>query len=329
METRAPLEQVIHRTVTWFSLFETPVTVFEIWKWMLSPDRVYTLEEVYEAVSESNATPTDAKALVGKKVALNNGFKGTLVPSHQDRFLDATRKYKKLRRAVRYLKLVPGVEAIAAGNTLAWWNTRPDSDIDLFIVTRPGMIWLARLLCVTPFALLGKRPGKSGIDPFCFSFFVTSDVLDLSSLRLPGGDPYLAYWTSSLVPVFDRGGVWEKFREANRWTETVLPHTASPSTHSIPQGRHEDTRRATRFTRSGSKLFRLLQQIPLLFPERAKRVEGLNRLARSFQLKRLPKQIKTLMNKDSRVVVTDQMLKFHDNDRRAEYRDMLEVKCKM
>ncbi len=293
METPTPLEQAIQRTVTWFSLFEIPVTVFEIWKWMLSPDRVYTLEEVYEAVVESD---------------------GTKVPSRQARFLDATRKYKKLRRAVWYLRFVPGVEAIAVGNTLAWWNTRPDSDIDLFIVTRPGMIWLARLFCVTPFALLGKRPGRSRIDPFCFSFFVTSDALDLSSLRLPDGDPYLAYWTSSLVPVFDRSGVWERFKAENSWTDSYLPH-AKTGNHPL-----------TPPSKGGEQGF-----LGHKLPSFSRRGWGwlLERLARNLQIRRLPKHIKALMNKDSRVIVTDHMLKFHDNDRRAEYRDMLEVKCKM
>jgi hypothetical protein len=46
-------------------------------------------------------------------------------------------------------------------------------------------------------------------------------------------------------------------------------------------------------------------------------------LARRFQLRRLPAKIRAMMNQDSRVVVTDQMLKFHDEDRRAEYRDSL------
>lgn len=44
--------------------------------------------------------------------------------------------------------------------------------------------------------------------------------------------------------------------------------------------------------------------------------------ARRFQERRFPETIKQMMNRDTRVVVTDHILKFHANDRRAEYRDL-------
>lgn len=52
------------------------------------------------------------------------------------------------------------------------------------------------------------------------------------------------------------------------------------------------------------------------------------RLAKEIQLRRLPARILDMMNKDSRVVVTDSVLKFHDNDRRAEYRDRWNALCR-
>lgn len=258
------------KTVAWFSLFETPVTVFEIWRWLFEPDRAYGLDEVYAAL--------EGEGLRGKLVGtdgmwtLAGGSPGALAAERHARFLDAARKYGKLRRATRYLSRVPGVVGIAAGNTLAWWNTRPESDIDLFIVTRPGTVWTARLLCVLPFALLGRRPGASAVDPFCFSFFASEDALDLSALRLEDGDPYLDYWIRSLVPVFG----------------TVLA-PAAPA---------------------------------------AVRPSAVERLARRFQFRRLPRRIREMMNRDSRVVITDSMLKFHDRDRRAEYRDAHAALCR-
>ena len=40
--------------------------------------------------------------------------------------------------------------------------------------------------------------------------------------------------------------------------------------------------------------------------------------------KRLPLQLRKMANLDSRVVVTDEVLKFHDNDRRLQFRDAFE-----
>mgnify|MGYP006919670944 CR=1 FL=1 len=324
-----PLEQSILRTATWFSLFETPVTVFELWKWMLDSDRAYTLEETYQALegawlrerlSESDGTWTIRPSETPTPgVGVSDGFVGVLgseaTKKHQppglvfgrrEKFLDATRKYQKLRWAMWYVRCVPGIRAVAAGNTLAWWNTRPDSDIDLLVVTRPGMIWLARLLVVTPFALLGKRPGASAVDPFCFSFFVTTDALDFSSLRLDGGDPYLAYWTCSLVPVYDRGGIFDRIVAENGWTGESLKHVGT-------------ARRSSPSDRS------LAEHPPSRGPSRV--ATALERIAGAAQFRRFPAKIRSLMNADSRVVVSDQMLKFHENDRRSDYRERLNRLC--
>ncbi len=305
-----PLEQAIARTAAWFSMFETPVTVFELWKWMLDPDRAYSLEETHAALDgtwlREKLVEADGVWTVASSPLLPQGGAGG-GPLRRERFLDATRKFKKLRRAMRFVRLVPGVVGVAAGNTLAWWNTRPDSDIDLLVVTRPGTIWLARLLVVTPFALLGKRPGAASVDPFCFSFFVTTDALDFSSLRLDGGDPYLAYWTRSLVPVFDRGGVFDRLSNENRWAREVLPN-ARPSRRPSPS--------------LSSPLLRSRRSWGRSFV-----AATLDRLAKSIQLRRFPQKIRDRMNVDSHVIVNDRMLKFHENDRRAEYRDKLNDLC--
>lgn len=308
-----PLEQAIARTAAWFSMFETPVTVFELWKWMLKPDRPYSLEETHAAFDgewlRERLVERDGMWTLRPEPS-NGGVEKHVQYSVPDferrtRFLDATRKFKKLRRAMRFVRLVPGVVGVAAGNTLAWWNTRPDSDIDLLVVTKPGMIWLARLLVVTPFALLGKRPGAATVDPFCFSFFVTTDALDFSSLRLVGGDPYLAYWTRSLVPVLDRGGIFDRLASENRWADSVLPHGMASTT----------------------KLWKPSlspQSVPQLSCGTGSRLEN---FARKIQLRRFPPKIRAIMNVDSRVVANDRTLKFHENDRREEYRDRLNALC--
>ncbi len=319
------LDQSILRTVAWFSMFETPVTVFELWKWMLEPDRPYSLEETHAALDAAwlrerlvetdgmwtirgSTEPLLPTPSVGSSASKESDYQHrALAVERRTRFLDAARKFKKLRRAMRFVRLVPGVVGVAAGNTLAWWNTRPDSDIDLLVVTRPGMIWLARLLVVTPFAPLGKRPGAATVDPFCFSFFVTTDALDFSSLRLEGGDPYLAYWVRSLVPVLDRGGVLNRIAEENEWTTDILPN-GRPS------------RRLTTPVPSLNEGGETKQKKQII-------ATGLERLAKNIQLRRFPPKIRALMNVDSRVIVSDRMLKFHEIDRRAEYRDRLNALC--
>lgn len=291
------LDQAIMRTVAWFSVFSYPVTVFEIWKWLYEPDRSYSLREVFQAIDGP----------IGNQMQTKNGFYtlrsfesiDALIHMRHDRFLDAVRKYAKLRRAAKLFSFVPYVEGVAAGNTLSWWHTKPESDIDLFIIVRKGTIWSSRALLVLPFALLGKRPQMeagevSGVDPFCFSFFVTNSALGMSKLSIGENDPYMAYWTRSVVPVFDRGGIFDVFERENEWTSNYLPNAEPRDVHK-QLGVHR---------RISLPLFRL------------------EALARKLQQKRFPAHIKEQANQDSRIIISDDVLKFHANDRREKYKNI-------
>ncbi len=307
MGAHSGLEESVLRTVLWFSQFSFPLTAFEIWKWLLKPERPYGLAEVYEILERS--------PWLLEKLESRNGFyalKGLgvqmLVELRQERFLDAERKFALLRRAAKYFSLLPGVRSVAAGNTLAWWSTTKDSDIDLYIVTRPGHIWSSRFWLVLPFLLLGRRPShasslpyqggaRGGLDPFCFSFFSTTERLNFEELCLPR-DYYMAFWVRSLVPVFDRDGSFSTLQSENRWVTRSLPNA-------IPRARHH--RHEPRRLPSLPIQWRLTEP-----------------LFRSIQRNRLPAHLREIANLDSRVVVTDDVLKFHDNDRRAQYRDGFE-----
>ncbi|TAL50619.1 hypothetical protein EPN81_02360 [Patescibacteria group bacterium] len=300
MGVHSDLEQSILRTVLWFSQFSYPLTLFEIWKWLLKPERPYELAQVYVIVERSEWLNDQLEVENGFYALKGSGVK-QLVEGRQDRFLDAERKFRVLRRAAHYFSLLPGVRAVAAGNTLAWWSTSQDSDIDLYVVTRPGHIWSTRFWLVLPFLLCGRRPThgqpSSVQDPFCFSFFSTTQRLNFEELCLPR-DYYMAFWVRSLVPVLDRDGSLATLQAENRWVSRSLPNAQPRTSHH----RHEPYR---------------VPSIPLQW-------SLTEPFFRSVQRNRLPVPLRELANLDSRVVVTDEMLKFHDNDRREQYRDTYE-----
>ncbi|MEK7619737.1 MAG: hypothetical protein AAB413_00665 [Patescibacteria group bacterium] len=301
MQARTDLEQAVMRTVLWFSQFSHPLTVFEIWKWLLQPERTYGLGEVYAVLDRSEWLREKLESQDGF-YALKGSDIGRLMGQRQEKFLDAERKFVLLRRAAKYFSLLPAVRCVAAANTLAWWSTNKDSDIDLYIVTKPGHIWSTRFWLVVPFLLLGRRPGRGPAsriqDPFCFSFFSTTSSLNLEELCLPR-DYYMAFWVRSLVPVLDRDRNLDTFQAENRWVAKTLPN-AQPR---VPHHRH------------GPHRF-------VGLPIQWKFTEPLFREA---QRNRLPAHLREIANLDSRVVVTDEILKFHDNDRRAQYRDAYEA----
>lgn len=288
--TTATLDKSILRTVGYFSLFEYPLTAFEIWKWLL-------VEEGEGAVRYGTVTERlQASAFLKQHVGQEQGFFGlgdvaAQTTERNQRLHDAIRKYNRLERALKFLRRLPWIDGIAVCNSLAWMNTRQDSDIDLFIIATPGRTWSARLLATLPLRLLRARPGEAAEDPICVSFFAAPSAFDFSTLKIGEQDPYLAYWSRSLVPLVDRTGWSKAFTNANGWVRKVLPHAWTVD-------------RANRFRKQS--------------PHRLPWLPFSEKLARAMQLERFPQVIKERMNHDTCVVVNDQMLKFHHNDARAE-----------
>lgn len=299
------LEQSILRTLCWFAVFHRPITGFEIWKWLIEPARAYDLSEVYRVLEGSEWVKTRMIEEGGYYVLRSpSPFEGEgrgevlrreVLEKRSQNYLDATKKFRKLRHASLYFRLFSGVRSVAAVNSIAWMNTNAASDIDLFVITKPKSIWSTRFWMVAPFIALGKRPGASNQDPFCFSFFATSNALAMDHLRLKDGDHYFAFWLKSMVPMFDRDGSFEKLQNENTWVDLMLPNASPRTVH---------------------PLHKSMQTFPT-FPT----FPTFQTFYRSISKKRFPIVIRNLANKDSRVVILDDMLKFHETDRRAEFEE--------
>ncbi len=287
------LEQSIFRTAAFFSLFDYPLTEFEVWKWLTEPAIAYALPDVRMALATSTYL---CERLVSTEGFICLRGKEETITTRHDRFVDAARKYHRLKNVSRYLARLPTIRAVAACNTLAWNNTKPESDIDLFVIVKRGRLWITRFLAVVPFKMLGLRPGQSRRDPICFSFFASEDRLAMKELKIGKRDLYFAQWIYSLVPVVDRGEFGEVVSQ-NGWVRASFPNSYPVATART---------RKTWVEKERVDLTGLFEP-----------------LARAFQLRRLPSEITSMMNRDSRVVVDDGMLKFHESDRREEFMQRL------
>lgn len=291
------LEQAILRTLVWFWMFERPLSMEELEQWMIQSPKEISGHEVQGALT----TLLQAGKIVQEDMWFAPVGAKDIARVRRMRSTDALRKMRKLRTACRWLRWVPGVVGIAAANTLALDHTRTDSDIDLFIIVRPGALWSARWMSVLPFALLGMRPHTRAQDPFCFSFFATDTALDLRALQWPAGDPYLAMWVRTLVPVIGSNEVFEHVQQQNTWGEEWMPQT---------HGRVPHPCTPTMATR-------------VQWPAWAEKIVA------ALQRARLAAPLQKRLNQDSAVVISDQYLKFHENDRREIYRDQWLKLCQI
>ncbi len=225
---------------------------------------------------------------------------------HQ-KYILAERKYRKALWATRLLVRLPYVRMVCIVNTLALSSARDESDIDFFIVTQKKRVWLVRLLSTFLMQVLGKRPtAHSTTDAICLSFFASENALDLSPIQLEAKseipDLYMCYWLATAVPVYDEKKYYEEFYEKNVWVEHFLPNRIPV----IP-----NQRRVVHIDRVSILIKKVFEALCGTW---------LEDVVYRFQLRFLPRYLKESMNHDTRVIVTEDMIKFHPNDRREEIR---------
>ncbi len=211
---------------------------------------------------------------------------------------------RKLRRAqsvARWLRRLEGVRFVALCNTTALMHARDKGDLDFFVVTHAGMLWQTRAWGALPFKLLRRRPEEEERDAVCLSFFVDDSALDLSLLQLPQ-DVYFRHWFLSLLPLYDDGishrlwGVNEAVRNRH---PVASPWILNPSI-GVPSS---------------------ILQLPM-----PRVLEG---LVHALQEGRFPSPIRSLLNRDTRVVADDHVLKFHVEDGREHWQKMYEERCRV
>lgn len=212
---------------------------------------------------------------------------------------------KLWRRVKRYrwlFKFVPFIRMVAVCNTLAFGRVTEKSDIDIFIVAKRGRLFLVRILVVFWFQILGvRRYGEKITGRFCLSFFVDDSALDLSSVALKQ-DVYLAYWVKSMVIVAD-DGVSKNFLEANRWVENYFESGVVNNLKRAPFS------------------WKIVHRGFWQWIFKGKFGDFLERNLKDWQMKRANLKAKTLPDA-SGIVVSEHMLKFHNNDRRLKYRQV-------
>jgi hypothetical protein len=319
------IELAIAETIAFLDIFDYSPTNLEIWRLLgvkaelesiVIPTEsrhsgtnggiAFTFQNNYVA-SENGSLDfaRDDKTSKVWSVGVRNSFyflpgREEIVNKRSEFFHLAERKYRIARRAAAILGFVPGVRMVAVCNNFYY---REESDIDLFIVAEKGMVWTVRFLATVLLDLFRLRArGDKTSDRVCLSFYTTTEAMNLEGIALSGGDPYLYHWLAFLEPIFD-DGIGESFWSENFWIKKHMPNfwpTKTSAEKMVGDGRFTKSVRAL-----GSVVFGAWFEA----------------LAKKIQFKKVSKRFS-----GSGVVINDTMLKFHENDRRAEFREKLRIK---
>ena len=309
-------ELFILNTIAYFDLFDYPLTLNEIYKNLYTGGMVGSAYSLLEIANELKTNPK-----LHKIIATARGFyflkkREEIIQTRLARYTLDERKLKIAQRVIKILKYLPFIKLIAICNSLSYRNAKEDSDIDFFIITAKNRIWLVRLASIFLIAILGLRPPKNKVkDKICLSFFTTEENLDLAQIKIAADDIYLVYWLATLRPIYERDNFYEKFIEANLWFRKYLPNW-QPVKLGITS-RVEDSNFSRHIWQIREYIFGGLIG------------NWLENLAKKIQFKYMSQKKKDLaILKDNRVIISDTMLKFHENDRRTEYQARFEQKRK-
>lgn len=202
--------------------------------------------------------------------------------------------WEKVWKYLPYFSKIPGILSVCVCNSLAMNACHKDSDIDIFIITKSNRMWSVRIYTTFLFMILGQRKThQKHAGKFCLSFFITENAMDFSKIAIKN-DIYLSYWIQTLRPILNRKHTFEKFLETN-----------------FPEGQK-------RSSTSYEKLETLLPESKL------KKIfwGNFEKLVKFIFLPRTQKSYQKLW-KPFGVVISDDMLKFHNKDRRKEIRDTI------
>jgi hypothetical protein len=263
---------------------------------------------------------------------------------------------EKAEHYIAKLSKIPWVEMIAIVNSLSMYATHEDSDIDLLIVTQPRMIWFVRFFATAILWAHGVwRHGEEVAGNFCLSFYITTEALDLREIAIEE-DIYLYYWIHYLMPIYDKNQTYEKFVRANECVDSVIPGLSRnpaqsgttesrflPSTWEEWQKRQDwgkqrslvlrDVQSWTQDHRSWDtedinvqsskfKVQNKVSEIPTFSFLLSPFYSSLNSFIRLLWFPKTMRKYKKLWKPEG-VIISDSMLKFHDQDRRLEIRDTI------
>lgn len=310
------IQKNVLTTLHYFAISGKPLTLWECWQhyFLLAP------------LGRQKIILFDLKKVLSHlpSVCQKRGFyflRGNerQISERQNLYNLARPKWKRAQRVATILAYLPYVRLVALCNTVAFHTAQAQSDIDLLIIVRRGRLWFTRFLVTVAVSVLRlRRHGQKIANRICLSFYLGDDYLNLLSLALPARsgqpavlqDPYLVHWITRICPLYD-DGIGRQFFLKNAWVKTIMPHALAY--RGVPRCRIK--------IGAWGKLLKRMQEYFWGTPG-GNLAEA---LLKKIQIKKMSRNTRSVAREsNTKVVISDSVLKFHEKDARIFYRDTLD-----
>ncbi|MBI5135143.1 hypothetical protein HZA86_02830 [Candidatus Uhrbacteria bacterium] len=302
-------------TLQYFALRHCPLTESELLQF-LPADCSSVARESFDGALD---------ALVRKgAIESTNGFYGLpgALPQdlkyRADLYCASLTKWRIAHQSIVKLSWIPFLRMVAVTNTLALNMAEDSSDIDVLVVGSSGRLWTVRWLVTAVLQLSGRRRHGHHIkNRICLSFYLSDQALNFGQFFHSNNDLHYAYWVGMIVPMFVANGhqTQEKFFQENSWINEFFPQH-----HWIGIAPVFEVRDASWAMRTRSTFEWFL---------RGRLGNVFETAVRWIQRKKIySHQESRVHQKGVDVVVTDDVLKFHESDSRAEHRKQWREQCR-
>jgi len=177
-----------------------PKSLLSNFKFQLSTSPSYTLPQ-YATHFKNRAT---RQAICKKRLVLVNYYTETLAK-------------------------LPFIRFVGITGSAAMGNTKRGDDVDVFIITSKGCLFIGRFFAILFSYIFNVRKGRNSV---CLNLF-----FDERNLVIPKHKqtPYVAHEALQMKPVVSKNNMYERFLEENKWVKKFYPNVKlSIRSHSRP-----------------------------------------------------------------------------------------------
>jgi hypothetical protein len=204
------LSEAIQKTVAYGDLFDFPMTLSEIHRYLESAPA-----EVAEVRQAAERMAPERLQQVGQFFVLPG--RTQLAELRRRRTEVSARLWPEAVRCAGSLGRLPFVRMVAVTGALAMNNVDEGADLDYLIVTEPRRVWLCRAMIIQLVRIHRLR----GV-VICPNWILSEEAIELDQRDL-----FSARELTQMVPVFGPA-VYRRMMEANGWIRGLLPNAVGP-----------------------------------------------------------------------------------------------------
>jgi hypothetical protein len=198
----------IVQTILYFDIFRCPLTVQELYNNLIVPCSLESFDKALIRLLEAGML----KRHNGYILSIN-GTEAD-IPKREKGMAVAKQMLPVAEVYSRKIASFPFVECVCLSGGLSKNYYDEKSDIDYFIVSKPGRLWLCRTILILRYKLMPAAKKKY----WCTNYFISSD-----NLKIPESNVFTATELAYLIPVFNYG-MYQQLLDGNNWYRKFYPN---------------------------------------------------------------------------------------------------------